>query len=120
MAGTQSSDKTQGVPLARKKCKPCEGGVKPLSEAQAQELMKELDTEWALIDEAHLLARSFHFKDFKASMEFANNVAVIAQEEQHHPDLTISYSDVGVELTTHAIHGLSENDFIVAAKIDML
>ncbi|HVV14952.1 MAG TPA: 4a-hydroxytetrahydrobiopterin dehydratase [Candidatus Paceibacterota bacterium] len=106
--------------LAKKKCVPCEGGVKPLTEEAAQDLMKELDPEWALIDEAHILARGFHFKDFKKTMVFVNKVAAIAEEEQHHPDLTISYGDVGVELTTHAIHGLSENDFILAAKIDML
>lgn len=106
--------------LAKKKCIPCEGAVLPLTPAQAGELMKELDPEWALIDEAHLLARSLHFKDFKETIAFVNKVAAIAEEEQHHPDLTISYGDVGIELTTHAIHGLSENDFIVAAKIDML
>ena len=113
-------DKTQGEPLARKKCIPCEGNVKPLTQAQAQDLMQELDPEWALIDEAHLLARSFHFKNFKKTMEFVNKVAAIAEEEQHHPDLTISYGDVGIELSTHAIEGLSENDFILAAKIDEL
>jgi 4a-hydroxytetrahydrobiopterin dehydratase len=106
--------------LAKKKCVPCEGGVEPLTEQAAREMMPELNPEWALIDDAHLLARSFHFKDFEASMAFVNKVAAIAEEEGHHPDLSISYADVGVELTTHAIHGLSENDFILAAKIDML
>ncbi len=106
--------------LAKKKCVPCEGNVKPLTEAQAQDLMQELSPEWALIDEAHLLARSFHFKDFKKTMAFVNKVADIAEEEQHHPDISISYGDVGVELTNHAIEGLSENDFILAAKIDEL
>ncbi|HVU79959.1 MAG TPA: 4a-hydroxytetrahydrobiopterin dehydratase [Candidatus Paceibacterota bacterium] len=104
--------------LAKKKCVPCEGGVKPMTPEEAIKLMPELDPEWALIDEAHLLARSFHFKDFKQTMAFVNKVAEIAEEEGHHPDMTVSYSDVGIELTTHAIEGLSENDFIVAAKID--
>jgi 4a-hydroxytetrahydrobiopterin dehydratase len=106
--------------LLKKKCVPCEGGVKPLTEPQAEDLMKELDPEWALIDEAHILARSFHFKDFAATMAFLNKVAAIAEEEGHHPDMSVSYADLGLELTTHAIHGLSENDFILAAKIDML
>ena len=116
----KSADKKPGKALARKKCVPCEGNVKPLTRAQAEALMPELHEEWALIDEAHLLARGLHFKNFKKTMEFINKVAAIAEEEQHHPDLTISYGDVGIELSTHAIGGLSENDFILAAKIDEL
>jgi 4a-hydroxytetrahydrobiopterin dehydratase len=103
--------------LAKKKCVPCEGGVDPLTRTEAQKLLTELN-DWALIDDARLLAKSFHFEDFAESMAFVNKIAAIAEEEGHHPDLTISYSDVGVELTTHAIGGLSENDFIIAAKID--
>jgi 4a-hydroxytetrahydrobiopterin dehydratase len=103
--------------LAKKKCVPCEGGVDPLTRTEAQKLLTELN-DWALIDDARLLAKSFHFEDFAESMAFVNKIAAIAEEEGHHPDLTISYSDVGVELTTHAIDGLSENDFIIAAKID--
>ncbi len=103
--------------LAKKKCVPCEEGGEPLTKPEAEKLLVELN-EWMLIDDAHMLAKSFHFKDFTESMEFVNKVAAIAEEEGHHPDLTISYSDVGVELTTHAMEGLSENDFIVAAKID--
>jgi 4a-hydroxytetrahydrobiopterin dehydratase len=76
--------------------------------------------EWVLVDDAHLLAREFHFKDFKEAMAFTNKVADIAEAEGHHPDLSISWGSVGVELTTHAIGGLSENDFILAAKIDEL
>jgi 4a-hydroxytetrahydrobiopterin dehydratase len=103
--------------LAKKKCVPCEGNVKPLTKEEAEKLLTELN-EWALIDEAHMLAKSFHFDDFVQAINFVNKVAVIAEEEGHHPDLTISYADVGVELSTHAIEGLSENDFILAAKID--
>lgn len=104
--------------LARKKCIPCEGNVLPLTPEEAQEMQKHLSEDWALIDEAHLLAKSFHFPNFKKTMEFVNKVAEIAEEEGHHPDLTVSYGDVTVELMTHAIGGLSENDFILAAKID--
>ncbi len=103
--------------LAKKRCVPCEEGGEPLTREEAEKLLPELN-DWLLIDDAHMLAKSFHFKDFVASMAFVNKVAAIAEEEGHHPDLTISYSDVGVELTTHAMEGLSENDFIVAAKID--
>jgi 4a-hydroxytetrahydrobiopterin dehydratase len=103
--------------LAKKKCVPCEEGGEPLTREEAEKLMTELN-DWALIDDAHLLAKSFHFNDFAESMEFVNKIAAIAEEEGHHPDLTISWGDVGVELTTHAMEGLSENDFIMAAKID--
>ena len=90
----------------------------PLTQMQAQEYMKELKEGWSLIDDAHLLAKSFRFKNFAETMKFVNATAKIAEEEDHHPDLTVSYDNVGVELMTHAIHGLSENDFILAAKID--
>jgi 4a-hydroxytetrahydrobiopterin dehydratase len=106
--------------LAKKKCIPCEGGVPPLTPAQAQGLLRELNEEWMLLDDAHILARTFQFKDFKQTMEFVNKVADIAEEEGHHPDMSVGYGTLGVELTTHAIDGLSENDFIVAAKIDEL
>ena len=106
--------------LSKKKCVPCEGGVKPLNPDQAEVLTQELNPEWMLIDQHRMLARTFKFKDFKESLEFANKVGAIAEEENHHPDLTVGYGNAGVELTTHAIGGLSENDFIVAAKIDEL
>lgn len=103
--------------LSERKCVPCEGGVDPLSEEEAQKLALELD-DWSLVDGAQLLAKSFRFADFKRTMEFVNKVAAIAEEEGHHPDMNVSYGGVTVELMTHAIGGLSENDFIVAAKID--
>jgi 4a-hydroxytetrahydrobiopterin dehydratase len=106
--------------LAKKRCVPCEEGGDPLTPLQAQALMKEIDSEWMLIDDAHLLARSFKFKDFTATMKFVNKVAAIAEEEGHHPDMSISYNTLGIELTTHAMEGLSENDFIIAAKIDKI
>lgn len=104
--------------LAKKKCIPCEGGVPPLKREEAEALLKELDPEWMLIDGGRMLARSFAFKDFKQTMVFVNRVAELAEEEGHHPDLSVGYGTLGIELTTHAIDGLSENDFILAAKID--
>lgn len=106
--------------LSKKKCIPCEGGVDPLTEQEARKLMPELHEDWMLIDGGHMLARTFNFKDFVQTMEFVNKIAKIAEEEQHHPDLSISYNTLSIELMTHAIDGLSENDFIVAAKIDEL
>ena len=104
--------------LSKKRCIPCEGGVLPFTPDEAGELMKELHEDWMLVDEAHLLVREFRFKDFKQAMAFANKIGDIAEKENHHPDLAIGWGSVSVELSTHAIGGLSENDFILAAKID--
>ena len=104
--------------LSNKKCVPCEGEVDTLNPDQAQEMLKQLSKEWMLIDQCRMLARSFVFKDFKQALDFVNKIGEIAEAEGHHPDLTLGYGNVGVELTTHTIGGLSENDFILAAKID--
>ena len=106
--------------LAKKRCIPCEKGVPPLTPPQAQEMLKELNPEWMLVDDGHLLVREFRFADFAQAMTFANKIAEVAEEEGHHPDLAIAWGSVSVELSTHAIGGLSENDFILAAKIDQL
>ncbi len=106
--------------LAKKRCIPCEGGVEALNPTQAQEMLKQVNEEWMLVDDAHLLVREFRFKNFADSLAFANKIGAIAEEENHHPELNVGWGHVAVELTTHAIHGLSENDFILAAKIDEL
>ena len=106
--------------LAKKKCIPCEGGVDPMDEAEARKLLPELHEDWMLIDGGRILARTFNFKNFVETMQFVNKVAEVAEAEQHHPDMSVSYNTLSIELTTHAIDGLSENDFIVAAKIDEL
>ena len=101
--------------LTQKKCKPCEGGVLPLTEEQTNNLLKQIPS-WT-IKEGNVF-KQFKFKDFKEAMAFVNKVAGIAEQENHHPDITISYSQVSIGLWTHAINGLSENDFILPAKID--
>lgn len=106
--------------LAKKKCKPCEGGVPPLTPEASKELLKQLKPEWMLIDGGRMLATTYTFRDFVETINFVNKIAAVAEEEQHHPDLTVSYNNLGIELSTHAIGGLSENDFILAAKIDEL
>ena len=83
-------------------------------------MMSELHEDWMLVDEAHLLVREFRFKDFAQAMSFANKIAAVAEAEQHHPDLSIAWGSVSVELSTHAIGGLSENDFILASKVDQI
>jgi 4a-hydroxytetrahydrobiopterin dehydratase len=109
---------TQACPLAQRKCIPCEGGVPPLSEARSRALLAELGEGWAL--EEGKLARSFKFRNFVEAIAFVNRLAEIAEAEGHHPGITINYNRVRLQLFTHAIKGLSENDFILAAKISQL
>lgn len=106
--------------LAKKRCKPCEGGVKPLSADQARELLTALHDDWALSDDGLEISRAFEFPAYSRTLGFANAVAWIAISEGHHPVLTVSYGACAVSYTTHAINGLSDNDFICAAKIDRL
>jgi 4a-hydroxytetrahydrobiopterin dehydratase len=103
--------------LTARKCKPCAGGVEPLRPAEVENLLKELDG-WALDDGA--IARTFSFKDHYRVMAFVNAVAWISHREDHHPDMIVGYNTCRVSYLTHAIDGLSENDFICAAKIDAL
>lgn len=103
--------------LVSKTCVACEGGIPPLGPTAIAELGKQIHNNWN-IEGDKKLSRSFKLKDFKEAMVFVNRVAILAEEEQHHPDISVSYNRVNIELTTHAIGGLSENDFIVAAKID--
>ena len=106
--------------LADKHCKPCEGGVAPLQPEQAQELMSGLHADWTLSDDGKSIERRFSFPAYSRTLGFANAVAWIAIVEGHHPVLTVSYGECIVSYTTHAIDGLSDNDFICAAKIDRL
>lgn len=105
--------------LAAKKCVPCEGGVPTIQGGDIENYTCQLKSKWQVVDEK-MLRREFTFPDFIAALGFANTVGGIAEEEGYHPDLHIYYRRVVVELWTHAIDGLSENDFIVAAKIDEL
>ena len=108
------------VDLTQKKCKPCEGGVDPLTREQAEEFLK-VTPEWALHEDGTAIRRELTCRNFVAAIEFFAKIAEVAEEEGHHPDLHLtSFREVAIELSTHAIGGLSENDFIVAAKIDQL
>lgn len=100
-----------------KKCIPCEGGVQPLSHDEAQELLKQVP-EWELMDSR--IERTLKFENFVQAMRFANRITQVAEEENHHPDLHISWGRMRIEFTTHAIGGLSQNDFIMAARINKL
>jgi 4a-hydroxytetrahydrobiopterin dehydratase len=103
--------------LTQKKCVACESDMPPLNKIEAEVLLKQVDG-WTLTDDAKKLTKRFTFKNFAHAMDFANKIAQIAENEGHHPDLEIGWGKVVVATTTHAIKGLSENDFILAAKID--
>ena len=103
--------------LRDKKCVPCEGGVAPLSKTETKRLLGQV-RGWT--EQRRKLRRTLTFGDFRGAMAFVNRVAEIAEEEGHHPDFCVHYSRVDFTVWTHAIGGLSENDFILAAKIDAI
>lgn len=103
--------------LAGKTCKPCEGGVPPMEQAEIERMLEALD-RWE--QAGGEIARTFHFNNYYETMAFVNATAWISHREDHHPDLEVGYRQCRVRYSTHAIGGLSENDFICAAKIDSL
>ena len=106
--------------LVAKKCKPCEGGVDPCTLQEANQQLERLDG-WYLTHDGQRIRKDWTVKNFVAGMEFFSKVSDVAEEDGHHPDLHLEgYRNVWIELWTHAIGGLSENDFILAAKIDQL
>jgi 4a-hydroxytetrahydrobiopterin dehydratase len=105
--------------LTEKHCVPCEGGVDPIDRAEAEGLLEDLPG-WALSDDGKMISRRFEFKGFYRTMAFINAMAWIVNQENHHPDFSAGYNYCDVGFTTHAIDGLSENDFICAAKVSAL
>lgn len=105
--------------LASKHCQVCEGGVAALNKEQAAEMLSQVPG-WELNDKGDELSRTFPFKNYYHTMAFVNAVAWIAHQEDHHPDLEVYYNKCHVRYSTHAIKGLSQNDFICAAKINQL
>ena len=105
--------------LQQRSCKPCEGGIPALDHNQAQSLLREL-SGWSLDDAGKSISRNFKFKNYYETMAFVNAIAWISHREDHHPDLDVGYSHCLVRYSTHAVKGLSENDFICAAKVGAL
>ncbi len=103
--------------LSEQTCRPIKAGDFPLSQTEAEELHREIP-QWTLGEKT--IGREFRFKDFRQAMDFVNKVAALANEQDHHPDISIYYNKVQLTLSTHKIGGLSKNDFIVAAKIGLL
>jgi 4a-hydroxytetrahydrobiopterin dehydratase len=106
--------------LAERRCVPCEGGVAPLTRVAAEEVLQRLDEGWQLSVDGSSIQREFRFIDFYRTMSFVNALAHVANIEDHHPDVELGWGYCRVRYTTHAIRGLSENDFICAAKLDAI
>ena len=104
--------------LASRKCVPCRGGIPPLKGKQLKDLQKQLP-DWKVIDGHHLL-KSFSFPDFKSALDFVQKIGAVAEEQGHHPDILLRWGKVTVTIWTHKIDGLTESDFVLAAKIDKL
>jgi 4a-hydroxytetrahydrobiopterin dehydratase len=105
--------------LRKKKCKPCEGGIPPMTLEEATEIQKEVPL-WEVIDQGHGIRRIMTFGNHYEVMAFVNAVAWISHREDHHPNVSAGYSRCELVYTTHAVEGLTENDFICAAKVDAL
>lgn len=105
--------------LAARDCQPCESGKSRLKPATIRQLLKQLDRHWKLKN-VQLIERTFKFPDFKEALDFTNRVGEIAESQNHHPNIHLTYGEVSLQLATHQAKGLTENDFILAAKIDGL
>jgi 4a-hydroxytetrahydrobiopterin dehydratase len=104
--------------LASKTCVPCRGDVPPLKGVELEELSRQVPG-WEVVDEHHL-RREFRFKNFREALDFVNRVGELAEEQAHHPDIELGWGRVGIVIFTHKIDGLTESDFILAAKVDHL
>jgi 4a-hydroxytetrahydrobiopterin dehydratase len=103
--------------LAAKQCVPCRGGIPPLKGAEIAAFLEKLGGDWTVVDEHHL-EKEYGFPDFATALEFTNRVGAIAEREGHHPDIYLSWGKVGIKIWTHKIDGLTESDFVLAAKAD--
>lgn len=110
---------SQECKLSDKKCVPCRGGIPPLKEEALQSFFKQLGKGWTIVKEHHL-EKEYLFPDFVQGLRFTNAVGAIAEEEGHHPDIHLAWGKVKIQIWTHKIDGLTESDFILAAKCDEL
>jgi len=105
--------------LARKECEPCRGGVPPLEGRELEELLHRLNSGWEVVD-AHHVEKTFEFDDFVGALDFVNRVGELAEEQSHHPDIHLTWGKARIQIWTHKIDGLTESDFVLAAKIEEL
>ena len=104
--------------LADKKCVPCRGGVPPLKGQELEQIHKSVP-KWTVVDE-HQIRREFKFPDFQQALDFVNRIGALAEEQGHHPDILLAWGKAEITLWTHKVDGLTESDFIMAAKIDRM
>jgi 4a-hydroxytetrahydrobiopterin dehydratase len=105
------------APLRERHCVPCRGDTPPLEPAARQRLLEELGATWVVVD-GHHLRKEFHFRDFAAALAFVNRVGAVAEAEGHHPDVELTWGRATIKIWTHAIDGLTESDFVLAARIE--
>lgn len=105
--------------LVEKQCVPCKGGVAPLKGPELEKYTSQLDSAWRVVN-SHHLSREYTFKDFREALNFTNRVGELAESQGHHPDIYLTWGKVRIEIWTHKIDGLTESDFILAAKADQL
>jgi len=103
--------------LAVQKCTPCEEGTQPLTPEQTRDYMKEIGSRWTVVDNHHI-EKEYELKDFKEALAFVNRVGAVAEQEGHHPAIWFTWGKVKITIWTHKVDGLTENDFILAAKAD--
>jgi 4a-hydroxytetrahydrobiopterin dehydratase len=107
--------------LADRACIPCRGGVPPMEHSQAEQLLSQLGGDWELRENGHLrLEKTYRFKDFVEALAFVNRVGALAEEQAHHPDVYLAWGRVRLQIWTHKIKGLTESDFVFAAKCERL
>jgi len=105
--------------LAKKQCVPCRGGVPALQNDEIKSLLGQLGGDWEVVEDHHL-EKEYEFRDFAAALAFTNAVGAVAEEQGHHPDIYLAWGKVGLRIWTHKIDGLTESDFILAAKADQV
>lgn len=108
-----------GTELSERECVPCHGDVPTLAGGELNDLHQRLDGGWEVVD-GHHLRKAFEFEDFAGALEFTNEVGELAEQEGHHPLIHLTWGEVTLEIWTHAVDGLTENDFVLAAKVDEL
>ena len=105
--------------LTNRVCVPCQGGMPPLKGKELKTLQNQLGNDWKVIDEHHL-EKEWELDDFQTALDFTNRIGSLAEEQGHHPDIYLTWGKVGVKMWTHKIDGLTDSDFILAAKIDSI
>jgi 4a-hydroxytetrahydrobiopterin dehydratase len=105
--------------LASRRCVPCRGGTLPLAGAALESLREQLGGDWRVVD-GHHLEKEYRFPDFRRALDFTNRVGALAEDQNHHPDVHLAWGRVGLTIWTHTIDGLTESDFVLAAKADAL